>query len=195
MYWSPPIFNESFPGSGYYASENVIESDSSIQLWTKVMPRKFFNHLTGDSVMIEQSIGVIDLYNFVYDISLDKEYAIFCRTKMPDNLQQWPAFWTYSLEGSQEIDIFEYWNVDEFTTNIHINGRMYLKYHKITDPNGYHIYGIQVIPDMVRFSFDGYIFREVKVNIFQKMTVILNNGVTPYAPTCLNIDWFKLYKK
>lgn len=208
MYWSGPMFNPETPASGYYSPDNITFTDSSVRLWTRYQPKYFYREKYGDSVRIDYSIGLIDLYPWVSKSNgLTTDFMVECRAKMPDGNREWPAFWLTGYEQwPPEIDVFEYWNdsTGQFTSNFHFNQRdrhrQALQKHRMTIPlkDDFHTYGLKIMDDQMEFYFDGFLFRKLQsVNQYlHKLTVILQNGVhdDPYNDTFLEVDWLRIYR-
>jgi beta-glucanase (GH16 family) len=208
MYWSGPLFNQSVPSSGYYSPENFTFTDSTVRLWTRYSPKTFYNGLTRDSVRIDYSIGVLDLYPWISQgHDLVNEFYVECRARMPVGRKEWPAFWLTGYEQwPPEIDIFEFWrdSIGEFSTNFHFSdGRQHFQEHKkhyipANRKNEFHTYGLKLYGDQMEFYFDGFMFRKVsKISPFlHKFTLVINNGVhdDPGNDTFLEVDWVRIYR-
>lgn len=208
MYWSGPLFHPEFPSTGYYSPANVTFTDSTIRLWTRYEPRTFFNERTGDSVRIDYSLGLLDLYPWISQGNdLVNDFMVECRAKMPDGDNEWPAFWlTGYKQWPPEIDIFEFWkdSIGQFTTNFHYlqddKHRQDHKKHKIPPDlkNDFHVYGLKITGSEMIFYFDGFPFRRLKgvEPYLHKFTVVINNGVhdEPLNDTFLEVDWIRIYR-
>jgi len=157
MFWSGPVFHQETPESGYYARKNIEFTENTVKLWTRYTPKMFYNELTGDSVLIDYSLGLLDLYPWVSNGNeIKNNFLVECSAKMPVGNDEWPAFWITSYEQwPPEVDIFEYWRNDigEFTTNFHYTKKesheQMHKKHQIPWllKNDFHVYGLKVTDD------------------------------------------------
>ncbi len=208
MYWSGPLFNPEVPSSGYYSPDNFTFTDSTVRLWTRYQPKDFYREKYNDTVTINYSIGLLDLYPWVIrGNDLITDFMVECRAKMPAGKREWPAFWLTGYEQwPPEIDVFEYWNdsTGQFTTNFHYSQRDRYRQaqqkHRMTIPykDDFHTYGLKVFNDRMEFYFDGFLYRRLRsVNQYlHKLTVILQNGIhdDPDNDTFLEVDWLRIYR-
>jgi hypothetical protein len=193
--WQP--FHPYYPQYGWDNPDNIIIDDSLLILAVLKQPRTFFNPLTNDSVLIEESRSTIELSPYKSNlVPLTPPYFIAARIRQEDLAKQWPGFWLYNFDNTDaEIDIMEYWDCykQEFTTNIHYDYKMYQKHHKIWFGYDWHIYAVEVTGTEVKFYFDNHLYRTALISINNPMYLILDNGISPNIPSYLEIDWLKIY--
>ena len=152
-----------------------------------------------------------------------QQYGYFeIRAKLPPGNGTWPAFWLDSLipststDQSLEVDGFEYYG--QFTDEIHSTVTMwpYNRAQKNTSvatitkvPAGsltdsFHVYGIDVEPDLTSFYLDGVKTWETPTPTEHKhgLMILVNLGMgggwpisTATSPLYMYVDYIRAYTK
>lgn len=147
-----------------------------------------------------------------------QQYGWFeIRSKMPNSVATWPAFWlTGSESWPPEIDIYEWYgsrNKKHFDSTMHWgvdgeNKKMDCWTHKLDLDltQDFHVYACEWSPEFIKIYFDGILVRTLKDKktlqwFNQDMWVIINNGIDENEldqanlPNIHEIDYVKVYKK
>ncbi|MBK1825235.1 glycoside hydrolase family 16 protein [Burkholderia sp. 500H] len=149
-------------------------------------------------------------------------YGYFeARMKLPPGPGTWPAFWLMSLQPVAdaaprvEIDVVEYYGhaVDRYSSSLHVwyrgANRDQSRHitHRTPVPadslvNGYHDYGVRVLPDKITYYLDRRPVweqatpAELDTPLYPLVNLALGSGYpidqTP-EPSTLAVKWIRLY--
>lgn len=212
------IVNESKPPLMYLADDAVFIENGNLQLQNrKEITRVHYidNGKDYGEWDIPYVSGQIDSSKL-----FEQKYGYFeIRSKIPNSLGTWPAFWLCSKYAwPPEIDVYETYtgkNMKAFESTIHwgINGQD----SKGSDcettntdnlTQDFHVYGCEWTPKFIKIYYDGVLvklFNDKKILdkwFVYPMHIIINNGVCDYDgqhldqatfPNYHEIDYVKVY--
>lgn len=219
-YHDGSIINDNESPDVYYSDDclsfkNSIMKQSSIKKDITITHTGWEGKKYGDFT-IEYQAGQIDSSNI-----FNQKYGYFeIKSKMPETVGQWPAFWLASTESwPPEIDVYETYTGKKrgkkrFESNFHWdfepNKKMKPKGHNtINISDSFNLYAVEWTPKFFKIYFNNIlvrVFSNPKALEFfdKKMHIIIGTGVDKKEgreldkaifPSYHQVDYVRAYKK